>query len=150
MMLLSLQNYAQNGPGNFNHQGPGNSYCKMIPNLTEEQQKKIDALHVRHVKEVTGIKNQIKLKEAELRILETAEKPDKAAIEKKIDEIMNLKTQLAKVGATHRLEVRSLLTDEQKVFFDARPGGKGSGCKGNYWGGGRGQCCPGPNPPQKN
>ena len=148
MMILPLAGIAQRGPGNCPNGGPGSGNCKMIPNLTDDQQKKIDALNVKHLKEVTNLKNQVKIKEAELRVLETADKPDKNAIDKKIDEIMTLKTQLAKAGANHRQEVRALLTDEQKVYFDAMPRGKG-GCCGGYHGGGQGggyRGGPGPNP----
>jgi len=129
----------------------GEAYCKAIPNLTEDQEKKIDALRIKHMKEMNDLKNQMAVKKAELRIIETADKPDRAAIDKKIDEIMSIKTQMAKKSAAHKQDVRSLLTDEQKVIFDTHKGKGPHSGKGNCpnSGGGKGQndSKPGPNGP---
>jgi len=133
-LILSSNVLAQNKAGHCSRQegksfGPHN----MIANLSEDQQKKIDALHLKHMKEVTDLKNQIMLKKAELRILETSEKPDKASIDKKIDEIMALKTQIAKKHAALKQEIRALLTEEQRIIFDSHKGrGPKPGClRGN-------------------
>ena len=44
------------------------------------------------------------------------------AINKTIDEIVSIKGQLMKSRAAHRADVSALLTDEQKVFFNAHQG----------------------------
>ena len=93
-----------------------------IPNLTPDQQKKIYDLRVAHIKAVTPLRNQLAEKYAHLKTLESAEKPDLNAINKTIDEIVSIKGQLMKSRAAHRADVSALLTDEQKVFFNAHQG----------------------------
>ena len=131
-LIFSIPALAQKGPGNCPNPQQGGC-CKNMPGMTEDQQKKIDALQLKHMKTVTEYKNQIALKKAELRILESSDKPDKAAVDKKIDEIMTMKGQSAKSQAALHMEIRALLTDEQKVLFDAHRGkGPGpGGCQGN-------------------
>ena len=100
-----------------------------IPDLTEEQQNKIDDLRTDHQKSMLQYRNQMQEKRAKLNTLRTAEKTDMTAIDKTIDEIGTLQTQMMKERETHHQKVRGLLTDKQKVFFDTRPG---RGFKGEY------------------
>jgi hypothetical protein len=55
------------------------------------------------------------------------------AINKTIDEISVLKTTIAKKREAHKQEVRKLLNDEQRLFFDANAGKRGQG-KGMHHG----------------
>lgn len=96
------------------------SITERIPNLTDTQSKKIEALRVAHQKEVQKIKNQMDIKRAELKALQTADKPDMSAINKKIEERSVLRTDLEKKRAQYKQDVRALLTDEQKLAFDKR------------------------------
>lgn len=102
----------------------------MGPQFTEEQQKKIDELKLALEKELLPIEASLKVKEAELQQLMIADKPAKAAIEKKIDEIGALKTQIHKARVNNRLAVREILTPEQRVKFDKM----GDGCCGGGMG----------------
>ena len=117
------------------------SNCK-IPNLTEDQQKKMDELRVKHMKEVTPLRNELNEKNAHLQTLESAEKLDMDAINKTIDDISSIKAKLMKSRIAHRAEVLSILTDEQKVFYNSHRAhrGKGRGMRsemGNGMGSGR-------------
>ncbi len=145
LLLISTVLIAQ-GPGfqgrNFNK--PAN--CKdtgcCILNLSQEQQQKMNELIIKHLKEITPLKNELKEKRARLRTLETVDKPDVNAINKTIEEIGSLQTQLMKKKSAHRLEVLSLLTDEQKVIYNSygnKKGMKNFGSKGNL-GFGRENC----------
>ncbi|OFX44174.1 MAG: hypothetical protein A2046_08105 [Bacteroidetes bacterium GWA2_30_7] len=91
---------------------------KNIPNLTEEQTKKIESLKTPHLKQMLPIKNQLGEKKAQLNTLSTAEKADMVAINKKIDEIGDLKTQMMKNREAHKQEIRKILTEEQRLIFD--------------------------------
>lgn len=91
---------------------------KNIPNITEEQTKKIEALSTPHLKEILPLKNQIAEKKAQLNTLSTAEKADMTAINKKIDEIGALKTQILKSREAQKQEIRKILTEEQRLIFD--------------------------------
>ena len=131
-----------------------------IPNLTAEQKTKIQALRLKHQKEVTPLKNELAEKKAHLHTLSSVEKPDINAINKTIDEISALQTKIMKSNASHRIEIASNLTDEQKVFFNSHQGkmkngkrshgmGMGNG-RGNGMGNGnRGNNCQNPNCPNK-
>ena len=93
-------------------------------NLTEQQTDQIHTLKTEAEAEMLPLETKLKTKQAELKELMVAEKPSQRAINSKIDEIGNLQTTIQKKRIGHRLEVRSLLTDEQKVWFDRMDGAK--------------------------
>lgn len=109
-----------------NAQNCGKGMMKNIPDLTEEQTAKIEALKTPHMKEMLPLKNQMAEKKAQLTTLTTAEKADMDAINKKIDEIGALKTQMMKKREAHKQEIRKILTEEQRLMFDMHQGN----CKG--------------------
>ena len=110
----------------------GQRFCKNIPNLTTDQEQKIEQLRTKQIKKMTSLKNQMKLKHAELQLLQTAEKVDMKSANAKIDEITNIKSELMKNGAAHKQEIRKILTEEQRVYFDAHGAkGKGNGRAGS-------------------
>lgn len=147
---LSSNTFAQRGPNDSRRDSTRFERC--IPNLTADQKTKIESLRVKHLKEVTPLKNELAEKRAHLKTLESVEKPDKDAINKTIDEITSLHGKIMKMGASHRLEVSSNLTDEQKVYFNSHRGQKGQMGMGRGMGKGRmgGNNCPNPNCPYKN
>jgi Spy/CpxP family protein refolding chaperone len=99
-------------------------YNHSLPNLSEDQQTKIEKLHDQHFKSMQAIRDQMAEKKARLNTLNHADKPDMDAINKVIEDIGQLKVQMMKKKITHRLEIRNLLTDEQKIVFDKQPMGK--------------------------
>lgn len=125
--------------------GYGQGYCmNSIPDLTEDQKTKITDLRVAHMKEMQNFKNQMREKRAHLITLQTADNVDMKAVNSTIDEITTLKNKQMKSNAVHRQKVRNLLTDNQKVYFDAHAGkkgmdkGMGQGRKGAGYG--KGNC----------
>lgn len=133
-----MQGRGNGGPS----QGLNKEHKCMIPGLTEDQQKKIDALKVNHQKQMLDLKNQIREKEARLITLTTGDKINKDEAFKIIDEISVLKATREKAKLDHRLAIRSLLTDEQKLWFDMHQEGKGMkhGGMGMHNGMGSGNC----------
>lgn len=125
------------GPGRMseNWDGPRMGQCN-LPNVTPEQQTKINELRTKHLNEVTPIKNQMNEKRARLQTLQSSSKVDLNEINKTIDEIAQLKASLMKKNAAHRAEIASLLTDEQKAIFNSRQGKMGK--KGKHAGRGFG------------
>lgn len=128
MTMVSLGGFAQRGQRWIDRDTSQFRYHR-IPNLTDAQQKKIDALMVKHLKEVTPLQNELFEKKARLNTLESADKPDMNAINKTIDEIAALKAQIMKKRVAHRTEVAAQLTDEQRVYLNANRHrmGKGDG-----------------------
>jgi Spy/CpxP family protein refolding chaperone len=89
--------------------------------LTEDQKTKIKDLRMAAYKEIKPLENQLGELEAKEHTLTTADKPDMNAINANIDEIAKVKVKIAKVEIANRMQIRSLLTDEQKMWFDKHP-----------------------------
>jgi len=93
-----------------------------IPDLTDAQQAKLKEMRTAHMKEMMPLKNELKEKQAHLQTLQTADNANMSEINAQIEEIGKIKTDMAKKHAAFRQEVRKILTDDQRVFFDARAG----------------------------
>ncbi|MCB0494549.1 MAG: periplasmic heavy metal sensor [Cyclobacteriaceae bacterium] len=122
-----------------------------IPDLTDAQKEKIEDIQLNTMKQVQPMKNQLMEKKAHLRTLTTAEKVNMSAINSQIDEIAQLEASIQKLQAASHQGVRNLLTDEQRIVFDAqsgrRMGGHGPGFgpgEGKGQGHGSGKCGNGP------
>ncbi|MDA3945032.1 MAG: Spy/CpxP family protein refolding chaperone [Bacteroidetes bacterium] len=137
-MLLSVNTsvYAQRGNGSGF--GPGN-HCMNIPDLTDDQQTKLEMMRTTQMKAMQDFRNQMGEKRARLQTLRTADKADMTAINKTIDEMSVIRTNMQKQREQHIQSVRNLLTEDQKVQFDSmkRGNGQGFGC-GQRNGQGRG------------
>jgi len=94
-------------------------------NLNDTQREEIRKIRTEHQKELVQTSNLLKEKRAELEVLQTADKPDMNEINRVIDEIAALQAQEMKAQATSRQQIRNLLTDEQRVYYDRRPGAIG-------------------------
>ena len=115
------------GKGQGNKERTGGLYN--IPNLTSEQTSKIQKLQLNFQKEMLKSRTHLQTKQLELQTL-LNDNAEEKTIDAKIDEIAKIRTELMKKGISHRREVRKILTDEQKAYFDLR--GFGSGY-GNGW-----------------
>ena len=103
----------------------------MIPNLTEAQQEQLKGFQVAAEKSALPLKNQVAEKEARLKTLTTSESYDAKAVDKVIDEIGKLRTDLFKLKVSTEQKVKSILTEEQLVFFNNHAPEKGHhGMKG--------------------
>jgi Spy/CpxP family protein refolding chaperone len=105
--------------------------------LTDAQKEQIEKLRTEHEKKVLPLRNEVGELRAELRTLSTVDKVNMSDINKKIDEIGKVQTELMKERAAHRQQIRSLLTDEQRVKFDSHFGrgsmGRGRMQKHRHW-----------------
>lgn len=125
------QGYGQTEGANV--QGSGMGYGRgdctaFIPGLTEDQEAKITKLRNDHFRKADLKRAEIGEKQARLNTLRLAENQDAKAIDKNIDEIATLRAGLMKEREAHRREVKALLTDDQKVWFDSNTGqGRGAG-----------------------
>ncbi|MFQ5598379.1 MAG: Spy/CpxP family protein refolding chaperone [Nitrospiria bacterium] len=86
--------------------------------LSHEQRKDVDEMHVHLMKETAPIKAEIKVKQIELAVLATQDKADADAIRKKIDEILDLKRQKMLKRYAHIVEMRHILSPEQRLSYD--------------------------------
>ena len=88
--------------------------------LTPDQKTKLSQIRMELKKNILPLKNLVNEKKAHLQTLQTAEKADLKQIYATIDELQELKTKIQKLRATHRQEIRQLLTSEQRLNFDLR------------------------------
>lgn len=115
--------YAQRGFRSQVRPGERERQLYRIPDLTEEQQEQINNIRTNYLKDIQPLKNEMKINEARLDALITEDKPDMNKINKLIDDNGKIQTELRKKQVAHQLQIRNLLTEEQKVIFDSRPHG---------------------------
>jgi len=133
-LVIALPLYAC-GRNDDEHCGKGRGYMERtgglynIPNLTSEQTSKILKLQLNLQKEMLKSRTNLQTKQLELQTI-LNDNAEEKKIDAKIDEIAKIRTELMKKGISHRGEVRKILTDEQKAYFDLRGMGQGKGCGG--------------------
>ena len=117
------------------HRGMNNRMdFQMFSTLTQEQKDQIEKIRTAQMKKALPLRNQINEQKARLRTLTTGDNADTKAAAKVLAKIEDLKSDLTKQMVRTRLDIRNVLTDEQKIMFDARRGmmgQKGKGFKGN-------------------
>lgn len=100
------------------HEGHGKEAPRWKQTLTEDQKTKSDRMHLELKKAMSVLEAKVKLKEAELNGMVTKDRPDTNAIHGKITEIAELKKEMMTKKYDHILEMRSILTPEQRLSFD--------------------------------
>ncbi len=94
-------------------------------NLTESQKEQVKSFKLEFIKYNTPLKNSLQIKEAELHAKSVGDNVDIKSVNKLIEEIGDIKTQLEKNKFAQKQKIRNILNDEQKVIFDAKPGKHG-------------------------
>ncbi|MDR1154034.1 MAG: periplasmic heavy metal sensor [Bacteroidales bacterium] len=95
-----------------------------VPGLDDKQREEIGKIRTEQVKERTQTRNLLEEKRAKLEVLQTADKPDMKEIGRVIDEIAAVQAKEMKAKAADRQKIRSLLTEEQRIYFDAQGAGR--------------------------
>ena len=95
-----------------------------IPDLTDAQKTQMKKMRTAQMKEALPLRNKMQELQAHKRTISTGDNVNMAELNKTIDEIGALKTQMMKKRATHHQAVRKILTDDQRVFFDMHSGRK--------------------------
>ncbi len=85
--------------------------------LSDDQRSQIEKLRTEFQKQQIGQRAKVQTARLELQQLMRAENPDKAAIEKKINEASQFGAQLQVARVNHMLSVRKLLTPEQQKMI---------------------------------
>ncbi len=86
--------------------------------LTAEQIIKINQLHADLAKTKAPLKARMTVARTELAVLTTADAPDTGAMDEKIQEILKLRGRMMRAHSDHVIEVRKMLTPEQRASFD--------------------------------
>jgi len=90
--------------------------------LTDEQKTEIKTIRLAGIKESQPLKDEANINRAKLNALVNNENPDMDEIVSLVEANGKIRTQIQIIGIENKLKVRALLTDEQKVIFDARSG----------------------------
>ena len=86
-------------------------------NLTDEQKRDVEKIHVDAEKQTIAQKAKVETAGIELRQLLKADVPDKSAIEKKINEIADMRVQMHMIKINSWFAINTLLTpDQQKTW----------------------------------
>ncbi len=121
LLFVSGSIFAQ---GQNSKQGNKGDRFMNIPDLTETQKTKLTEMRAANMKEMLPLKNELQEKKAHLNTISTGDNVNMNDVNKTLDEMGAIKTNMAKKRAAHRQEVRKILTDDQRVFFDMRAGQK--------------------------
>jgi len=146
MLMSTIVSFAQQGNGNgqgygrCNGNGNGMKYhhrsqmmnsnmLDRIPDITEDQKTKIKTLRTESMKQMLPLKNELAELKAHQRTLCTAKDVDTKAINSQIDKRVVVKAKMMKLKSKTHQDVRAILTDDQRVFFDThhKMGKKGHG-----------------------
>ncbi|MGM0588598.1 MAG: Spy/CpxP family protein refolding chaperone [Bacteroidota bacterium] len=102
------------------NQQPQQRFNRMVQvlNLTEEQQEQMQTIRQKGWSKNQPLRNKMQIHRAELQAMIQSDKPNQKTIKKKIEEMGELRTQIHKNRVAHQLEMRSILTDEQRITFD--------------------------------
>lgn len=142
LIVLAAVSSAQpgKGPGRGFRGGPP------IPDLTEEQEAKIQDLKLDMKKEMLPLQTKLDALDADVKLAMTADKFDESKVSGLVKQMQEIKTQMRMKRIQHHQEVRKLLTPEQRKVFDAhllsdRGRGRGHGDgDGRGCGKGHGPC----------
>jgi Spy/CpxP family protein refolding chaperone len=102
-------------------------------NLTDAQKEAFKQNRLATQKQLQPIQNELGEAEAHQKSLMSVEKPDLGAINKNIEKIGGLKVEIEKIKTKNHLDMRTQLTEEQRLKFDAMKGHMrgGEGMKGH-------------------
>ena len=107
------------GGGGYGH-GPHIFGMSWKDSLTKEQALQIDKLHLKLQKDSSVIKAKLKVAKMEMAILLVEDKPNQSKIDKKLKEILELKSKKMKLRNAHVIDMRKVLTEEQHMSFDMK------------------------------
>ncbi len=86
--------------------------------LTEDQQNSIETTRIQSNKRIVAYKADLEIKKAELRKMKIAENPSVEEMNRKVDEIAVIKSNMEKEKIAKDVAIREVLTPEQKAKYD--------------------------------
>jgi len=120
-----MQPYFGKSPAEVRQVVRPEGFSMPMTSLDDKQREEIRKIRTEQMKERTQMRALLNEKRARLEVLQIADKPDMKEINKVIDEIASIQVQEMKAMAANRQKIRSLLTEEQRVYFDAHIANRG-------------------------
>lgn len=88
--------------------------------LSDTQRKQLAALKLDYKKKVYPLKARLRQVKVDLALLLGTDKPSQKSIDQKINAISKLKAEQMRLKAAHRIAVRKMLNEAQRVQFDMK------------------------------
>ena len=88
--------------------------------LSEEQKDQIKEVHLAHMKDVQSNRDEVKINRAKINAQLHNDDPDMKEIVKLVEANGKLLTQIQVKSIEEKINVRLLLTEEQKIIFDSQ------------------------------
>ena len=92
-----------------------------LPDLTPDQQDKIKKADLKHISEMTPLRNQLREHRARLSTILTTVPVDLKQADQVADEIGKTVSSILKAQIRHDQDLRNILTPDQQIIFDSRP-----------------------------
>ncbi|MDH5219330.1 MAG: periplasmic heavy metal sensor [Gammaproteobacteria bacterium] len=90
-----------------------------VKTLTRDQKKAVDEMHHKLEKDQEPFKQKEKALQQALNEITVKDNADLSQIDVRIDELMAAKNQILRLRYAHLVEMRAILTEEQRVSYDA-------------------------------
>ncbi len=121
LFTISISLMAQ--PGQRQRPYPPNDQ-KGFPtmDLSDEQKAEIKEIQLARTKEIQPLKDELRINKAKINALVHKDNPDMQEVVSLVEANGKILTQIQVKNIESRIKVRGLLTDEQKVIFDAHSG----------------------------
>lgn len=104
-----------------------------LPDLTEEQQAKMQELRLQLEKDTLPLKTKVQSLRADLKIAMTAETFDEGKANNLVYQIQKVQSEMQMKHLLHQRAVRDILTPEQRKVFDLHLlSGRGAGRFGGF------------------
>lgn len=98
---------------------PWNPHGMDMLNLSEEQRSEIQQIRMDRAREIQPLRDEVRINKAMITAQMHKDKPDMKQIVGMVEENGRILTQIRVKEIESRIKIRSLLSDEQKVIFDA-------------------------------
>jgi Spy/CpxP family protein refolding chaperone len=121
---------AQQNPSPQPQKHPKHEQVKDKLNLSDSQKKQLDELRTSMQRNAVQLRSKIQLARIDLRELLKTDDPDKAAVEKKINEIGQLQTARKMLRINHMFDMKKMLTPEQRTILKNEGRGMWFPCRG--------------------
>jgi len=111
----------EKGPhGKHGKHGKYKAMLDAIPDLTEEQETQIKAIHKNGREQMKPQREELKEIRMKMVDLKAADYPDQGQINDLIDRQASLKAEMMKTRTAAEIKARSILTPEQRKVLDAK------------------------------
>ena len=118
-LSLSLMAQTQQRQCQFNQR---DQYTCAALDLADDQKAEIKEVRLAKLKKIQPLKDEAKINKAKINALVNKDNPDMKKIVSLVEANGKIMTQMQVIKIDGKIKVRALLTDEQKVIFDARNG----------------------------